>query len=71
MFSDQTRGFKAQVTKNFIGLMVVIIIGVAVVIPIVQNVTESAGLTGTLKTIVDILPLLIGVALVLIVVSIY
>lgn len=71
MFSDQTRGFKAQVTKNFIGLMVVIIIGVAVVIPIVQNVTESAGLTGTLKTIVDILPLLIGVALVLLVVSIY
>lgn len=71
MFSEQTRGFKAQVTKNFIGLMVVIIIGVAVVIPIVQNVTESAGLTGTLKTIVDILPLLIGVALILIVVSIY
>ena len=37
MFSDNVRGFKAQVTKNFIGLMVVIIIGVAVVIPIVQN----------------------------------
>jgi hypothetical protein len=27
--------------------MVVIIIGVAVVIPVVKNVTDSAGLTGT------------------------
>jgi hypothetical protein len=35
--------------------MVVIIIGVAVVIPVVKNVTDSAGLTGTTKTLVDFL----------------
>jgi len=71
MFSENTSGFKAQVTKNFIGLMVIIIIAVAVVIPVVQNVTEAAGLTGTVKTIVDLLPLLIAVALILIIVAFY
>lgn len=71
MFSETNSGFKAQVTKNFIGLMVIIIIAVAVVIPVVQNVTESAGLTGTVATIVNLLPLLIGVALILIIVSFY
>lgn len=72
MFVDNNRGFKAQaITKNFIGLMVIIIIAVAVVIPVVVNVTESAGLTGTVKTIVDLMPLLIAVALILIIVSFY
>lgn len=70
--------FRAQITKQFklkrsrifrltrvveIGIMVVIIIGVAVVIPVVANVTESAGLTGTTKTLVDLLPLFIAIAL--------
>lgn len=71
MFSETKSGFKAQVTKNFIGLMVIIIVAVAVVIPVVQNVTETAELTGTVKTIVELLPLLIGVALILIIVSFY
>jgi len=53
----ESKGFKAQITKQFIGIMVVIIIGVAVVIPVVANVTASAGLTGTTKTLVDLLPL--------------
>jgi len=63
--------FKAQITKQFIGIMVVIIIGVAVVIPVVANVTESAGLTGTTKTLVDLLPLFIAIALILVVVGLY
>jgi len=71
MFSQNDRGFKAQVTKQFIGLMVVIIIGVAAVIPVVVNITDSAGLTGTTKTLVDLLPLLVGIALILVVVSVY
>jgi hypothetical protein len=70
MFSEQ-KGFKAQITKQFIGIMVVIIIGVAVVIPVVANVTESAGLTGTTKTLVDLLPLFIAIALILVVVGLY
>lgn len=43
--------------------MVVIIIGVAVVIPVVVNVTETANLTGTTKTLVELLPLFIAIAL--------
>jgi len=71
MFKDNEKTFQAQYTKQFIGLMVVIIIGVAAVIPVVVNITESAGLTGTTKTLVDLLPLLVGIALILVVVSIY
>lgn len=70
MFNEQ-KGFKAQVTKQFIGIMVVIIIGVAVVIPVVVNVTESAGLTGTTATLVGLLPLFIAIALILVVVGLY
>lgn len=70
MFVER-KGFKAQITKQFIGIMVVIIIGVAVVIPVVANVTESAGLTGTTKTLVDLLPLFIAIALILVVVGLY
>jgi len=70
MFSEQ-KGFKAQITKQFIGIMVVIIIGVAVVIPVVANVTESAGLTGTTATLVNLLPLFIAIALILVVVGLY
>jgi hypothetical protein len=71
MFSEEKKGFSAQVTKNFIGLMVIVIIAVSVVIPVVANVTESAGLTGTVKTIVDLIPLLIAVALILVIVGFY
>jgi hypothetical protein len=42
-----------------------------VVIPVVANVTESAGLTGTTKTLVDLLPLFIAIALILVVVGLY
>lgn len=71
MFSDTKSGFKAQITQNFIGLMVIIIIAVAVVIPVVTSVIDSANLTGTVSTIVGLMPLLIAVALILIIVSFY
>jgi hypothetical protein len=51
--------------------MVVIIIGVAVVIPVVSEVSADANLTGTVKTLVDLLPLFIAVALILVVVGLY
>lgn len=67
----QVTKFKGQVTKQFIGIMVVIIIGVGVVIPVVQNITESANLTGTTATLVNLLPLFIAIALILVIVGIY
>ena len=63
--------FKAQITKQFIGIMVVIIIGVAVVIPVVNDVIDSANLTGTTATLVGLLPLFIAIALILVVVGLY
>jgi hypothetical protein len=63
--------FRAQITKQFIGIMVVIIIGVAVVIPVVNSVIATANLTGTTKTLVELLPLFIAIALILVVVGLY
>jgi len=71
MFSESKSGFKGQVTQNFIGLMVIIIIAVAVVIPVVQDIVDDANLSGTTATIVELMPLLIAVALILIIVSFY
>jgi len=45
-----------------IAIMIAVIIGVAVCIPVITNVTEQAGLTGTTKTIVELLPLMIASA---------
>ena len=45
--------------------MVVIIIGVAVVLPVIVNVTDSAGLTGIAGTIVSYLSTFVAIALLL------
>ena len=71
MFSDTKRGFKAQVVKQFIGVMVVIIIGVAVVLPIIDNVTETAGLTGIEGTIVSYLGTFVAIAMLLVVTGLF
>jgi Tfp pilus assembly major pilin PilA len=71
MFSTEKRGFKAQVVKQFIGVMVVIIIGVAVVLPVIQNVTASAGLTGITATIVGYLSTFVAIALLLVVTGLF
>lgn len=70
MFSEQ-KGFKAQVSNNLIGLMVIIIIAVGVVIPVVQDMSSAANLTGVTKTIVDLLPMLIAVLLIIIITKFY
>lgn len=62
---------KGQITKQFIGIMVVIIIGVAVVIPVINDVIVTANLTGTTATLVELLPLFIAIALILVVVGMY
>lgn len=71
MFSETKRNFKAQVVKQFIGVMVVIIIGVAVVLPVIQNVTDSAGLTGITGTIVSYLSTFVAIALLLVVTGLF
>ena len=71
MVAKKPQGFAGQVTQGFIGLMVVIIIAVAAVIPVTSDLIDSANLTGTTSTIVGLLPLLIGIALILIVVRMY
>jgi len=71
MFSETKRGFKAQVVKQFIGVMVVIIIGVAVVLPIIANVTETAGLSGIEGTIVSYLGTFVAIALLLVVTGLF
>jgi len=71
MFTESKRGFKAQVVKQFIGVMVVIIIGVAVVLPIITNVTETAGLDGIEGTIVSYLGTFVAIALLLVVTGLF
>jgi hypothetical protein len=71
MFSETKRGFKAQVVKQFIGIMVVIIIGVAVVLPVIQNVSDTAGLSGITGTIVSYLSTFVAIALLLVVTGLF
>lgn len=71
MFSDTQRSFKAQVVKQFIGVMVVIIIGVAVVLPVIENVSTEAGLTGITGTIVSYLSTFVAIALLLVVTGLF
>ena len=71
MFSQPMRSFKAQVVKQFIGVMVVIIIGVGVVLPIIQNVTEVANLSGITGTIVSYLGTFLAIALLLVVTGLF
>jgi hypothetical protein len=71
MFSSQ-RGFqlKGQVTKTFMGILVMVILGVAAVIPITQQIITDANLTGTLATIVGLIPLLVGIVMIVIIMNV-
>lgn len=71
MFSSQ-RGFqlRGQVTKTFMGILVMVILGVAAVIPITQQIIEDANLTGTLATIVGLIPLLVGIVMIVIIMNV-
>lgn len=52
-----------------IGIMLAVVVGVAVTIPVVVQSIADANLTGTTATIVNLIPLLIGVLLIVIVVG--
>ena len=56
---------KAQggLVAAFIGILVAVIVGVGVAIPVIQDTITNASLTGTTFTIVNLLPLMIGLVL--------
>ena len=66
---EANKGF-TQYVQAFIGLMVVTIIAVSVTIPTVTQAITDAGLTGTTLTVVNIVPLMIAVAVLMLVVSV-
>lgn len=56
---------KAQsgLSGAFIGIMIAVIIGVGIAIPVVIDTIENSTVTGTTATILNYLPLLMGVVL--------
>jgi len=62
-FLAGARRGQGNLTSLFIGIMVAAIMGVAVVIPVVQDIISDANLSGTVATIVELIPLFIGLLL--------
>jgi hypothetical protein len=60
---------KMSLAAYFMGVLISVILGVAVVIPIVKNVTAEAGLSGTDGTIAGILSTLILLVIVMLIVK--
>ena len=56
---------KAQmgIAGALIGVLIAVIIGVGVAIPVTTQVIANSSLTGTTKTVVDLIPLMIGVVI--------
>lgn len=61
------KGLATTLVGGMIAVMIAVIVGGAIVIPIVDNVT--AGLTGTVSTVLGYTPLLIAVVIIVAVVS--
>ena len=53
---------KGQIANNIINLLVAIILVVAVLMPVTEDVIENQSFTGTTGTITDLLPTLEAVA---------
>lgn len=47
----------------FIGIMVAAILGVGVAIPVILDVIEDSNVTGTTATVLDLVPLFVGLLL--------
>jgi uncharacterized membrane protein len=64
-----------RIVKHFIALMIVIIIGVAIVIPILSKVTEDTtiihSLPQTATTVISIIPVIIAIPLFMIVLGMF
>jgi len=64
----ENRAF-TQYVAAFIGIMIVAIIAVSVTIPTVTDAITNANLSGTTKTVIDQVPLMIGIAVLMLVVG--
>ena len=54
---------QAGLVAAFIGIMIAVIVGVGVAIPVIKDTINSSSITGTTKTILDYLPLMMAVVL--------
>jgi hypothetical protein len=57
---DDTRAQGGNLTGLIVGIAVAAIVGIGVGIPIVNQVTASANLTGITGTIVEFIPVMLG-----------
>ena len=58
-----------QLISNIIGSVIGVIMFIAVAIPVTQDIIDNVSLTGTTKTIVDLLPLFYAIGALLAVVG--
>lgn len=59
-----------QVIAQFIGIMVVLVVGVAVVVPIISKVVEDSGIdAGPFGLVLHLIPLVVAISAILYVVS--
>ncbi len=58
--SDRAQG---NIGGLFIGILVAAIIGVAVVIPVVNDVIDDSNITGTELTVIELIPLFVALLL--------
>jgi hypothetical protein len=49
----------------FIGIMISVILGVSVAIPVIQNAVTNSSVSGNTETVLNLLPLFIGLLLLL------
>ena len=54
---------QAGLAGALIGVLIATIIGVGVTIPVVLEVIENTSVTGTTKTVLDLIPLMIAVVI--------
>ena len=66
---EEKKGSITDYVSGFIGLLVIIIVGVSVVIPIVVSSINNSGVTGTTMTLLQLVPLLLAVVILVLVVS--
>jgi len=58
--SDKAQG---NIGSLFIGIMVAAILGVGVAIPVILDVINDSNVTGTTATVLDLVPLFVGLLL--------
>lgn len=67
--SSMVQSKSGQLVSNIIGSVIGVIMFIAVAIPVTQDIIDNVSLTGTTKTIVDLLPLFYAIGALLAVVG--